>query len=249
MGEEPEGINSEGCDALSIVGDAIGDLATGIPAPIRKNVLTSFARLLTAAVDYPVARMEGSIAELRAESSARVAMINASGRQFAEQMKVSPDYVFAANAKFSQKIIRERVNVDRISEIAIAELKSESLTTANDKEPEAPPISEDWLNVFESEAAQMSSEQMQRLFGKILAGEIRKPMSYSIKTLKLMAQLDNEAATLFRLLCSLSMSTRLPNSNLIFDARVASMGDAGSNSLRAYGLGFTALKGTSINHV
>ncbi len=110
-----------------------------------------------------------------------------------------------------------------------------------DGTPDAAPISEDWLNVFEGEAAQMSSEQMQRLFGKILAGEIRRPSSYSIKTVKLMAQLDNQAANLFRLLCSLSVSIRVPNSSIIIDARVVSMGNAAQNALQAYGLGFDAL--------
>jgi hypothetical protein len=130
------------------------------------------------------------------------------------------------------------VNVDQVSEIAAADLKSEPLASG---EPEAPPISEDWLNAFESEAAQMGSEQMQRLFGKILAGEIRRPTSYSIKTLKLMAQVDNRATALFSLLCSLSISLRVPALKDILDARVVSMGSAAGNSLQAYGLGFDAL--------
>jgi hypothetical protein len=77
------------------------------------------------------------------------------------------------------------------------------------------------------------------LFGKILAGEIRRPASYSIKTIKIMAQLDNRAAALFRLLCSLSISYRF--GNIVHDARVVSMGNAGSNSLAPYGLSFDSL--------
>jgi Protein of unknown function (DUF2806) len=118
--------------------------------------------------------------------------------------------------------------------------QSEQIAIANDKGPEAPPISEDWLNAFESEAAQISSEQMKNLFAKVLAGEIRRPTSYSIKTIKLMAQLDNRAAALFRLLCSLSISLRFQNSNIL-DARVVSMGNASANSLQAYGLSFDQL--------
>jgi len=225
--------------ALSAVGDNLGDLLTGIPAPIRKNAFTAFARLCTAVVDYPVALIEGAVAEKRAESKARVRLINASASQIAKQMRTDPEYARAAASKFAQKIIRERVNIDQVSEIAADELKSEPLASG---EPEAPPISEDWLNAFESEAAEMSSEQMQRLFGKILAGEIRRPTSYSIKTLKLMAQVDNRATALFSRLCSLSISWRVPNLNIIIDARVVSMGaSAEANSLQAYGLGFDAL--------
>jgi hypothetical protein len=220
MSDEQEGTDSKDAvgGALSAVVDTIGDLVTGIPAPIRKNAFKAFGRLCTAAVEYPVALIEGAIAEKQAESRARVKLIDVSASQIAEQMKTNPEYARAAATKFAHKIIRERVNVDQIAGIAAAELKSEQSAIANDKEPEAPPISEDWLNAFESEAAQISSEQMKNLFAKVLAGEIRRPTSYSIKTIKLMAQLDNRAATLFRLLCSLSISLRFQNSNIL-DAR------------------------------
>jgi len=156
-------------------------------------------------------------------------------------MQTNPEYAHVAAAKFAQKIIRERVNVDQVSAFAADELKLTTTDAANSIDQEAPPISEDWLNAFESEAAQMSSEQMQRLFGKILAGEIRKPSTYSIKTLKLLSQLDNRAAALFKLLCSLSVSVRDKKTNVVLDARVVSIGSAATNSLQMYGLSFDAL--------
>jgi hypothetical protein len=243
MSEESEGTeNMEGVGgALTHAGETLGELVTGIPAPIRENAVKAFARLCSAAVEYPVALIEGAIEEKRAESRARVKLIDASANQISDQMQINPEYARAAATKFAQKIVRERVNIDQVARIAAAELKCEPSATVNDNATESPPISEDWLNVFESDAAQMSSEQMQRLFGKILAGEIRKPASYSIKTIKLMSQLDNRAAALFRLLCSLSISLRIPDSNSIIDARVVSMGNAGANSLQAYGLNFDAL--------
>ena len=97
-------------------------------------------------------------------------LIDTSASQIAEQMQTNPEYAWAAATKFANKIIRERVNVDQVSMIAAADLKSEPLAIASAKEPEAPPISEDWLNAFESEAAQMSSEEMQRLFGEDFGG-------------------------------------------------------------------------------
>jgi len=243
MGTEANEPDSEGGlgEVLSTLGDAVGDLVTGIPAPIRKNAARVFTRLCTAAVEYPVALIEGAIEEKRAESRARVKLIDTSASQIAEQMRTDHQYARAAVTKYAHKILRERVNIDRISEIAADELKSEPSSTGNEREPEAPPINEDWLNAFEDEAAQMSSEQMQRLFGKILAGEIRRPASYSIKTVKLMAQLDNQAAALFRQLCSLSISQRPQHSSMPMDVRVVSMGNAGSNSLQAYGLSFGSL--------
>ncbi|MGT2453765.1 DUF2806 domain-containing protein [Cupriavidus basilensis] len=225
--------------ALSVTGDAIVDLVTGIPTPIRKNATRAFTRLCTAAVEYPVTLIEGAIAEKRAESRARVKLIDASANQLAKQMHTDPEYIRAAATKFAHKIVRERVNIDQVSAIAATELKNQPIGLQGGEESKIPPISEDWLNSFESEAAQMSSEQMQHIFGKILAGEVRKPASFSIRTVKLVSQLDNRAASLFKLLCSLAISVRLPDS--IVDARVVAMGKAGANSLQPYGLSFDAL--------
>lgn len=243
MSDDLEILDSEevGNGVLSTVGESLGDIVTGIPAPIRKNAIKAIGRLMTAVIEYPVSMIECAIDEMCAESHARVNLINASANQLEAQMQINPAYARTASKKFATKIIREQLNVDRVCNFALSDLKIEPLFTETDNESEVATISEDWLNVFENEAVHMSSEQMQRLFGKILAGEVRKPASYSIKTVKLMAQLDNSAAVLFRLFCSLSVSIRFPKENAIPDARVVPLGKPGDNSLRTYGLGFEQL--------
>jgi Protein of unknown function (DUF2806) len=226
---------------VPVIYDPLTNTINGIPAPILDNAVKAFNRLFTAAVEIPAAFLEGIASEQRAESSARVKLIETSAEQIASGMHTDLEFSLAASTKFAKKIIRERVNINRITQIASDELKSESTPEANKTSEETPPISEDWLNVFESEAAQMSSEQMQSLFAKILAGEIRRPSSYSIRTVKILAQLDNTAAALFKILCSLCISLRLPNTSIVFDARVVSFGSAGDNSLQAYSLSFGQL--------
>jgi Protein of unknown function (DUF2806) len=157
-------------------------------------------------------------------------LINTSAEQIAQQMQTSPEYARAAAKKFGQKIIRERVNVDQIAQIAAEELRGEDSAKTTTEIHDSAPISEDWMNVFENEAAQMSSEEMQRLFARILAGEIRKPSSYSIRTVRILSQIDNTAAELFKKFCSLCISVSILGANTVIDARVVSMGNAGNNS-------------------
>lgn len=76
--------NSANDSTLSTIGDAVGDLIAGVPAPIRKNAWKAFGRLCTAAVEYPVALIEGVVAEKRAETRARVHLIDVSANQIAE---------------------------------------------------------------------------------------------------------------------------------------------------------------------
>lgn len=221
--------------SLTDIFEAIETGVSGLPAPIRKNFMKVAAQLCTAAIDIPVAMLEGKAAEIRASSKGRVALIGTSSKQLAEQMKVDPDYVKAAAHKFTQKVVREQINLDKTMVAAYAELEKDPGST----EPVAD-ISEDFLSAFEREASQMSSDHMQRLFGKILAGEILRPSAYSIKTIKLVAQLDNAAAVSFRQLCSLVTSFQYPAG--LLDARVVSLGaNAASNGLQQYGLSFSQL--------
>lgn len=150
---------------------------------------------------------------------------------------MDPEYARIAAFKHGNKIIREQINLDKISRIAVEQLRVDSKIPTGDTKSS---IDDDWLNSFEKEASQKSTVEMQMLFGKILAGEIRNPSSFSIKTLKLISQLDQRCAQLFRILCSLSVSMKAGNG--VFDARVLSLdGNAAHNSLSKYGLTFDSL--------
>jgi len=233
-------------DLANTAFDIVTDLVTGtnIPAPIKRNAFKAFSRLCSAAIEIPVAYLEGVAAEKRAETQGRIKIIGRTTEQIAQQMEVDPEYARVAVRKFGQKVIREQVNLDMISEIAANSImKSPSLENQqreNDDLEET--INEDWLNTFEKEACQKSTKDMQLLFGRILAGEIRHPSSFSLKTVKLLANLDPVAATLFKKLCSACVIIKTPGTNHIIDARVPSLGgNAGSNSLIKYGFNFSKL--------
>lgn len=235
MENESEAIDES---ATEVVADAASEVIFGgtLPAPVRKNLFKAFGRLCTAAVDYPVACLEGKTAEKRAETEARISLLQSSSQQIAKQMEVSPEYARVASEKYSRKIIQEQINVDDISKIALNELETKEAVEPSTDDT----ISDDWLNSFEKEAATKSSEEMKLLFGKVLANEIRKPSSFSIRTIKLLSQLDNDAASLFVRLCSTAVSLRA--GNYVIDGRVVSLnGNATQNSLSKYGLSFDHL--------
>jgi len=223
---------------LSKLTDTIENAITGVPAPVRKNFIKAFGQLCTAVVDIPVAWLEGKSAEIRATTEARLQIIRKEGETISDQIIVPQEYITKASSKFAAKVIKEQINLDQITLNAANELSSNK----NIKISETPidDISEDWLNEFENLARLKSSEDMKVVFGKILAGEIVKPGTFSIKTIKLISQLDNQAAKLFQIFCSQTIS--LWAADNIFDARVVSFsGNAASNSLREFGLSFDAL--------
>lgn len=225
---------------LTSVAEGVKTVVSGLPASVRKNASRAFGQLCTAAMQVPTAWFETKANEMRAASEARIELTHLTSQQIGGQLRVDPAYGEAASEKFAQSIVRKQKNLDEIGRIAAEQLRIEpTLEEQEEQEEREDDISEDWLNAFESEASEKSSDEMQRVFGKILAGEISKPKSFSIKTLKLISELDNRAAVKFRELCSIAVS--LEHAGKVFDVRVVSLGDAGTNTLGPYGLPYKDL--------
>lgn len=221
---------------LSHVATDAASIMAGVPPKITRRAIKALGGLATALVEIPLTKLEGKVLEMRAENDARAQITREAGRQIAAGINVDPEFIQAAMVKHAQKITRHQLNKNNVAQVALEELKSESSEKLFEKDEDLD-VSEDWLNVFEGHAGQMGSENMRRLFGKILANEIRRPATFSIRTINLMAQLDNDAAVLFARLCSLA-SVAYNLDGVIADARVMSNGHPGQNTLAGFGLSF-----------
>lgn len=89
-------------------------------------------------------------------------------------------------------------NVEHITSIAASDLSTD--TNVPDETPD-----EDWISRFFNFAKDVSSEQMQELWGRILAGEIRQPGSFSLKTLDFVRNMTKRDAELIQLLAPLTV--------------------------------------------
>ncbi len=105
-----------------------------------------------------------------------------------------------------------------------------------DQEPD-----HDWTARFFNYIQDVSSEEMQLLWAKVLAGQIEQPGSVSIRALSILRNLDQAGAKLFQTLCSACI-TLAPDGMHIRDGGVPSLGrNAGENSLQEFGLPFNNL--------
>lgn len=99
----------------------------------------------------------------------------------------TPDERAALRVDFQER--KRQHNVESITAVAAAELAD--ATGVPDEKPD-----EDWVNRFFSSAQDVSSRQMQELWGRILAGEIKCPGQYSLKTLDFVRNLTKADAAL-----------------------------------------------------
>ncbi len=69
---------------------------------------------------------------------------------------------------------------------------------SNEKNVSSEKVNEDWTTRFFDIVQDVSDNEMQLLWGQILAGEIKQPKSYSLRTLELLRNMTKEEAELFQ---------------------------------------------------
>ncbi len=71
-------------------------------------------------------------------------------------------------------------------------------TLENEKSCSQEPVEQGWISVFFDSVSNVSDENLQILWGKILAGEIMQPKKYSLRTLHTLKNLSKNEAELFQ---------------------------------------------------
>jgi len=93
-----------------------------------------------------------------------------------------------------QKIIyrekRKQSIIENIIELAVEQIKQDS-------EVNSEKVDSDWITRFFNLAEDISNEEMQKLWGKILSGEVKQPGSFSLRTLELLKNITKYEAEIF----------------------------------------------------
>ncbi|WP_273762957.1 DUF2806 domain-containing protein [Aeromonas hydrophila] len=99
-----------------------------------------------------------------------------------------PAILEAANRQTIEDSVRRQVNV------AHAILHAEEALKDDHQDAPSQTIDDDWLFRWRDYAGDVSSDSMQSLWGRILAGEVKSPGSFSLRTLEFMRNLSQEEA-------------------------------------------------------
>ena len=111
----------------------------------------------------------------------------------AEDLPRDDNAAFATLAAATQRNLLSRemhreVNVGKAVLQAVAELENDP------QEPPGGRVEEDWLTRWRDSASQVSAEELQTLWGRVLAGEIKSPGTFSLRTLEFLKNLSKEDA-------------------------------------------------------
>lgn len=102
--------------------------------------------------------------------------------------------------QYYQEFKKQR-NINNTINFTMNELENE--TEVSDEK-----IDEDWITRFFNTVENINNEKMQYLWAKILAGEIKQPNTYSLRTLDLLKNLSFKEAELFSKIGELALKSR-----------------------------------------
>lgn len=127
-----------------------------------------------------------------------------------------------AQNRIDYKEQKKQRNIENITQNAATNLESEN--SVSDE-----PVDEDWTTRFFDYAEDISNDEMQEIWGRILAGEIKRPNSFSLRTLEFVRNLTKGEAQTFTKAANFVISSW--NSPFIYKGK-------GDDSLTKLGLSF-----------
>lgn len=189
MENEPEPTNG-----FAQVVDAVFSGLNGI----TPNAVKALDRLIGRSVDVPVAWLEQQKAKIDAQTASFKLVEASVAAAVASGVGSDPEIIQNAMNGLVRKAYRKQANRKGVVVAMVEDLQERALSDPpNNELPPVEDIDEDWLNVFERYAEDASSERLQRLWGRILSGEVRKPGNFSTRALRYISELSHAEALIF----------------------------------------------------
>lgn len=178
---------------------------TGIPVALVPGTLKALNRLVGAALDIPTAWLAQKKAKIDAQTAAFAAVEAAIATSVAADVSTDLELIERAKNSLVRAAYRKQLNREAVGLLAIEDLRStatavEVTTLLNEDEASGEAqgdLEEDWLNMFERFVEDASTERMQKLWGRVLAGELRKPGKFSLRTLRFLSEFSSKEGEAF----------------------------------------------------
>lgn len=170
---------------------------TGLNFFVKSRALAAADRLIGGVLGILAAYVEDGRSRMEIRNSSHRELLREKGRQEVERLKDMGEAVRVAMQRSFVEEFRKQTNLEAIWIKAQDALLTTPSVSA-EVEDKTTELDEDWINMFASYAEKASSERLQQLWGRILAGEIRKPCSFALSTLRIISEMDAEIAATFQ---------------------------------------------------
>ncbi|MGP4725540.1 DUF2806 domain-containing protein [Agrobacterium deltaense] len=171
-----------------------------LSAPTETALVKALSNFLGGAAAIPAAFWKRKAQAIDDVTNARSVVAATIAKGVADNALKDPALMLAAADVFLPDAVRKMQNKVDVAKLAIQHVAAQ----ASDSNTPAPP-DDDWMNTFGRFAEDASSEKLQDLFARILAGEVAKPGSFARATIRVVSELDREIAEDFTLMWARSV--------------------------------------------
>ena len=200
------------------------------PLPGLSFGLKNLDKVCAALLDIPPPHVERNVAPIGTQGEKLGSVFgDAVGRQL---RGASVETITAVVDGMVADYIEKRNRRTRVLEIAAQEITQSPPSGETDAL-----LDDDWLAFFKGKLDQLGTEEAKLLFGKVLAGEIKQPGSFSKRSVSILAEMGPVVGRLFDALCNISTVISKQHVRVV----TLGVGDVGENSLEEFGLPFEAL--------
>ena len=181
---------------LAIVNEVLGS----VPSQVRTSFFKAISDLLGGLTAIPAAKFRQIAQGIEDTTAARSAIAAVVTKGIAADNLSDPLLRQAAAEIYTPDLLRKARN-----RILVAQKAAEHIADSDGENPNALPPNDDWMNYYARLAEDASSDNLQDLFGRILAGEVLRPSSFSASTMRTVLELDQAIAVDFSLVWSKSV--------------------------------------------
>jgi Protein of unknown function (DUF2806) len=174
-------------DPDGLIARWLAQLFGGLHVP---GAVKAISHLVTGAAEVPSAGFSWLSDRIKDDSFMRSEAMKLIVAASVREAERDPEFASRALTYQSRKLRQEQRNRETIVMKALGNLHETPPPEGFQEEP-----TDDFLNLFGARAAHASSDELQDLFARILAGEIRKPGSFSLQTIQLVSVIDRRLAT------------------------------------------------------
>lgn len=172
--------------------DVLASAASGLPMPVQRSFMKALSSLLGGLTAIPAAKLNQYAQAIEDTTKARAAVATALANALVDDASSDPALLQAAAEIYLPTSLRKAKN-----RLKVAQKAAEHVAGQASASEQSEPPGDDWMNCFARFAEDASSEQLQDLFGRILAGQVAQPHSFGLATLRAVSELDQTIATDF----------------------------------------------------
>ena len=230
-----------------VVPSHVGAFLSGLSQALIPASIRVLDRLIGAAGEIPIAWLKQQTANIEAETESYRAVQRAIGTAAAAEASADKEVVSRAVNSLLRKEYRRQANKEAVAVAMIENLhfNPASEPLSGDTQPTSQGSvkpDDDWLNVFERYAGDASTPRMQELWGRVVAGEIRSPGKYSLRTLRYLSEFSQADGLRFEYCAKNAFSTFAPEKLLNYSKDKRLLLQLDSDGL------VTAAEGSNVNH-